>query len=256
MRVAALVYGAFAYLVFFGVFVYQIGFVGNLGTPTALDGEPHSSLGFALAVDLLLILAFGLQHSVMARPGFKRAWTRLVPEPVERSTYVLVSALVLAAVLAFWQPIAGTVWELQASWARALAWTLFASGWVLVFVSTHLIDHWDLFGLRQVWLYFRGRDYTPPRFASPWLYRQIRHPLYAGFLMAFWATPHMTAGHLLFALGMTAYVLVAIQLEERDLLAEHGESYARFRAQVPMLIPGLRVGTRAGSETQAESMRR
>jgi len=207
--------------------------------PATLDGEPTVPTGTAIAVDLLLLGLFAVQHSVMARPGFKRLWTRIVPAEAERSTYVLFSSLALIALFAFWQPLGGIIWQVENPVGRALLHAGFALGWLTVLVSTFLINHFDLFGLRQVWLCLLGRPYTPLRFGTPWLYRHVRHPLYVGWLMAFWITPTMTVTHLLFALVTTAYILVAIRLEERDLMDHHPE-YAQYRRRVPMLIPRFR----------------
>jgi methanethiol S-methyltransferase len=238
-RVVAFVYGAACYGIFFGTFLYAIGFIGNFLVPTTLDGTPRMPIGPALLINTLLLGAFAIQHSVMARPGFKRWWTRIVPRPVERSTYVLFSSLLLIALFAWWQPIGGVVWNVQDETGRAVLYGLFAFGWALVLVSTFLINHFDLFGLRQVWLYLRGKEYTPLRFKTPVAYRVVRHPLYLGWLFAFWATPTMTLAHLLFAALTTAYILIAIQLEERDLVRAHPE-YESYRQRVPMLLPRLR----------------
>jgi len=238
-RIAIFAYGVVCYAVFFATFLYALGFVGNLVVPKSIDAEPTSSLGLALAVDALLLALFAVQHSVMARPAFKRWWTRIVPEPAERSTYVLFSSLALIVLFAFWQPIGGVVWSIEHPAGRAVAYALFAFGWGLVLVSTFLINHFDLFGLRQVWLHLRGKPYTPVAFTMPGPYRMVRHPLYVGWLFAFWATPVMTVAHLVFALLTTAYILIAIQLEERDLLSGHGEAYAEYRRRVPMIVPRL-----------------
>ncbi len=249
-RVLALTYGVLAYALFLAVFVYACGFVGNLGTPTALDGPAEGSPLTALAVDLGLLALFALQHSVMARPAFKRWWTRFVPEPVERSTYVLFSSLALAVLFWLWRPIGGVVWNVEDPVARAVAYAAFASGWLLVLASTCLINQFDLFGLRQVWLYFRGLPRKPLAFRTPGPYRLVRHPLYVGWLVAFWATPTMTAAHLVFAVVMTAYILVAIVFEERDLVAAHPE-YAEYRRRVPMLLPRPRFVRRRGPTTNS-----
>lgn len=238
-RYLAFAYGVVAYAAFLATFVYAIGFIGNFAVPTTLDGPAAGPLGVALAVNLGLLTVFALQHSVMARPAFKRWWTKVVPEPVERSTYVLLSSLALIALFAFWQPMGGVVWDIQNPLGRAVLYALFGLGWVIVLVSTFLINHFDLFGMRQVWLYLKGRPYTPLRFQTPWLYRYVRHPLYVGWFLAFWATPTMTVAHLLFAVVTAAYILVAIQLEERDLITHHGDDYANYRKRVPMLIPRL-----------------
>jgi len=238
-RIAVFVYGVISYAVFFCTFLYAIGFVGGFLVPTTLDGQPMVGLWQALAIDALLLGLFAVQHSVMARPAFKRWWTRIVPPAAERSTYVLFSSLALIALFAHWQPIGGLVWDVQDPVGRAVLYALFAFGWLLVLTTTFLIDHFDLFGLRQVWLHLRGKQYTAPRFVMPGPYRIVRHPLYVGWLFAFWATPTMTAAHLVFAVATTAYILIAIQLEERDLIDAHGRDYAEYRKRVPMLIPRL-----------------
>jgi len=237
-RALVLACGVTSYALFLLTFLYAIGFVGGIGVPTSLDGAPRSPLGMALMVNLGLLALFAVQHSVMARPAFKRAWTKIVPPAMERSTYVLLSNLALILLFWKWQPMGGTVWNFTDSTARVWLFGLSLCGWMLVLVSTFLINHFDLFGLRQVWAHFRGRDCEPLRFVVPGPYRMVRHPLYVGFILAFWATPTMSAAHLLFAVMTTAYILVAIQLEERDLVAEHGASYKDYRRRVPMLIPG------------------
>lgn len=239
-RLTILTYGVVSYALFFATFVYAIGFVGNFLAPTSLDGEPAVPLGAALLINLTLLGAFAIQHSVMARPAFKRWWTRIVPKPAERSTYNLFSSLLLIALFALWEPMGGTVWNVGNPAGRAVLYGLFGMGWMIVLLSTFLFNHFDLFGLRQVWLYFRGREYTPLKFDTPWLYRHVRHPLYVGWLLAFWATPTMSVAHLVFALATTGYILIAIQLEERDLIGEHGRKYQDYRREVPMLIPGTR----------------
>ncbi len=236
-RVAFLVYGVACYLLFLGTFLYAIGFIGGFGVPRPLDGVPTSPIGTAVAIDAALLGLFAVQHSVMARRWFKERWTRLVPWPVERSTYVLFSSLALLALFWGWQPLGGSVWSIGDRTGRLALYSLFAFGWGLVLVCTFLINHFDLFGLRQVWLFATGRPYTMLRFATPGPYRLVRHPLYVGWFFAFWMTPTMTLSHLLFAMTTTAYILVAIQFEERDLLHEHGRAYADYRRRVPMLWP-------------------
>jgi protein-S-isoprenylcysteine O-methyltransferase Ste14 len=229
-------YGLIAYALFLLTYLYAIGFVGNFAVPRTIDGVPGMDLGPALLIDLGLLGLFAIQHSVMARPGFKRWWTRFVPEPIERSTYVLFSSVLLLALFALWQPLGGVVWSITNPVGYWALYGLFALGWLIVLISTWLINHFDLFGLRQVTLYLQGKPYTPLKFGTPWLYRYVRHPLYVGWFLAFWATPSMTVTHLLFAVMTTAYILIAIRLEERDLLKAHSE-YAAYRKRVPMLIP-------------------
>jgi protein-S-isoprenylcysteine O-methyltransferase Ste14 len=233
------VYGCFAYVLFLATFLYAIAFVGGLGTPTALDGPATTPFGTALAVDTALLGVFAVQHSVMARRWFKRWWTQVVPWAIERSTYVLCASLALDLLFWQWRPLGGTVWAIEQPAARALLWVVFAYGWLQVLLMTFYINHFDLFGLRQVWLHLRGRQYTRVGFAMPAPYRIVRHPLYLGFLLAFWAAPTMTAAHLVFALATTAYIVLAIQFEERDLTHEHGASYSTYRSSVPMLIPSM-----------------
>jgi protein-S-isoprenylcysteine O-methyltransferase Ste14 len=235
-RFPVLIYGVACYAVFLAVFLYAIGFIGNFLVPKAIDSPRDVGFGTALAVNLALLALFAVQHSVMARPGFKRWWTRFVPQAAERSTYVLFSSLALVALFAFWQPMGGTVWSFSTPAAVKAMYVAYAAGWALLLYSTFLINHFDLFGLRQVWLFATGRPYTSLRFQTPWLYRQVRHPLYVGWLLIFWATPDMTVAHLVFAVMTTAYILVAIRFEERDLVAMHPE-YAEYRRRVPMLLP-------------------
>jgi protein-S-isoprenylcysteine O-methyltransferase Ste14 len=243
-RVTIFLYGLVCYAVFFATFLYAIGFIGNIQVaglvPRTLDGQPAMGFGMALLVDLGLLTLFALQHSVMARPFFKRWLTRVVPESAERSTYVLASSLALIALFIFWQPLGGQVWNVSDPTARGVIWGVFAFGWLLVLVATFLINHFDLFGLRQTWLQLVGRPYTHLPFGTPALYRYVRHPLYVGWFFAFWATPTMTMSHLVFAIATTGYILVAIQFEERDLINHLGQAYRDYRERVPMLIPFTR----------------
>lgn len=236
-RIMFFVYGSLSYLLFLGTFLYAIAFIGNFGVPRTLDGALSGSLGVAFAIDAGLLTLFAIQHSVMARKWFKDWWTRIVPKPIERSTYVLFSSVALILLFWQWRPLGGVVWSVEDPVGRFVLRGLFAFGWGLVLVSTFLINHFDLFGMRQVWLYLKGRPYTTLTFGTPGPYRLVRHPLYVGWLFAFWMTPTMTLAHLLFSIATTAYILIAIQLEERDLVREHGDSYEAYRRSVPMLIP-------------------
>lgn len=236
MKTLKLLYGLLAYLLFLITILYAIGFVGNLIVPKSIDSGRTVSLTQALLVDAALLLLFALQHSGMARPAFKRWLGRRLPTSIERSTYVLASSAALLLLFAAWQPLGGVVWDLSHPMARTGLTVLYFTGWALVFASTFYINHFDLFGLRQSLLAFRGRPYTPVHFVTPLPYRYTRHPLYLGFLIAFWSAPTMTWSHLLFSIATTGYILVAIQLEERDLVAAHPE-YADYRRSVPMLIP-------------------
>jgi protein-S-isoprenylcysteine O-methyltransferase Ste14 len=238
-RAASLIYGAVCYLIFLGSVLYAIAFVGNVIVSKTVDAGPQVPLSEALVVNLLLLGLFAVQHSVMARPAFKRWWTKLVPAHVERSTYVLVSSLLLLLLFWQWRPMPEVVWQAHSSLVTAACWILFAAGWLVVLISTFLIDHFDLFGLRQVYLYARGRPYLPPPFRAPALYRLVRHPIMLGFLIAFWASPTMTWGHLLFAGMTTAYIVVGIWFEERDLRHTFGPAYAEYQQQVGMLMPWI-----------------
>lgn len=247
-RTSQFVYGVACYAVFLATFLYAIAFVGGFLVPTRLDAPAGPTpIAQAILIDALLLLVFAVQHSVMARPWFKRRWTRIVPPAVERSTFVLAASLALALVFWQWRPIGITIWSVEDPVARALLWMLFAAGWGTVLATTFLINHFDLFGLRQVWLALRGEAYTPVAFRTPLPYRHVRHPLYLGFILAFWATPHMTLAHLLFALLTTGYILVAIRFEEHDLVAQHGARYEHYRRTVPMLVPGWRRSTRTSA---------
>ncbi len=229
-------YGIVAYPFFFTVFLYLIAFVGNLLVPKTVDSGPTGPMWLALIVDLGLIALFGIQHSIMARQGFKRWWTRIVPKAAERSTFVIVGSSMLVLMFLFWRPMPDVVWELDGA-AGALMMAASALGWLIVLASTFLIDHFDLFGLRQVYLHLRSRDYTPLPFATRYLYRFVRHPLYLGFMIAFWFAPVMTVGHLVLAAGFTVYILIAVRLEEKDLVQFYGRTYLAYQDQVPMLVP-------------------
>jgi len=250
VRALVLGYGVVCYLIFLLAFLYAIGFVANLIVPKTIDSGSQVPLTEALAVDMLMLALFAIQHSVMARPGFKRLWTRLLPSPIERSTYVLLSSLLLALLFWQWRPLPEIIWEVQQPAAVNLLWVLCAAGWLMVLVSTFLIDHFDLFGLRQAYFFATGRSYSPPPFRNPFLYRIVRHPIMVGFIIAFWATPLMTRGHLLFAVLTTAYILIAIQLEERDLRAAFGGTYEEYRQRVSMIVPWIKTGRRQDASSQ------
>jgi methanethiol S-methyltransferase len=238
-RIAIFLYGVVAYLAFLATFLYAIGFVAGAGVPKTIDSGAAAPLGEALLVDLLLLGLFAVQHSGMARPGFKRWWTRIVPQPMERSTYVLLSSLVLMLLFWQWRPLPSMVWSVENGVGRALLWGLQGLGWLTVLVSTFMISHFHLFGLKQVGDHAQRREPGAPRFQTPGLYRHLRHPIMLGFLIAFWATPAMSLGHLLFAVATTGYILIALQLEERDLVGFFGDRYRAYREQVPMLLPRL-----------------
>jgi protein-S-isoprenylcysteine O-methyltransferase Ste14 len=237
-RLSVFVYGAVSYAIFFGTFLYAAAFVGNLGVPTALDGAPIGPVGTALLINVALLGLFAVQHSVMARPAFKRWWTRIVPESIERSTFVLAATAALALLLWQWRPIADPViWTVENRVAVVTLHAVFWLGWAVLLTATFLINHFELFGLRQVFARMLGRTIPASEFRTPFLYRHVRHPIYLGFLLGFWATPHMTAGHLLFAVATTGYILIGIYFEERDLIAQFGDRYRRYREQVGMLLP-------------------
>ena len=234
------VFGLFCHVLFFPVFAYMAGFVGNFIVPKSIDAPAVAGpVWVAVVIDLILLAAFTVPHSVMARPGFKRWWTGIVPAPIERSVYVLVSCLLMIALLAFWRPIDRVIFDIANPLGRVGMWTLFVTGWLLVPAASLMINHFDLFGTRQVWLHLQQKAYTHLPFHTPLAYKLVRHPLYVGWITAFWATPTMTAGHLFFAVFLTTYMLVAIQFEERDLVDHFGEKYTNYRNRVGGLIPRL-----------------
>jgi protein-S-isoprenylcysteine O-methyltransferase Ste14 len=237
-----LMFGLLAYCVFFATFLYLIGFVADVAwLPRTVD-HPAGTAAWQAAggIDIALIALFGVQHSVMARAGFKATWTRIVPEPIERSTYVLFASIALIVLFLFWQPLAGDVWDVRGTPAEPILWALFGCGWLIVLLSTFLINHFELFGLSQVWNHMRSARPVAPVFRQPFFYKLVRHPLYSGFFIAFWATPHMSVGHALLAAGMSVYMLVAIVYEERDLVRLFGEDYEAYRLRVGKLTPRLR----------------
>jgi len=245
-------YAVAVYAVFVVVTGYAIGFFADAGVPKGIDQGPRSPWPLAVAIDLLLLLLFAAQHTVMARPWFKRRWTRLVPVPAERATFVLCASLLLALLFWQWRPVGGTVWHLSGPAAGVLL-GVYAAGWVLAVGSTFIIDHFDLFGVRQAYLHARGATYRPPPFTQRGLYRYIRHPLMAGFVIIFWAAPGMTLGHLLFAAAATGYIGVGITFEERDLRRDLGEPYRAYRRRVPALIPALGPRSRRSTTSQGEN---
>jgi len=252
-RALALVYGIVCYVMFLVVFLYAIAFVGDFLVPRTIDaGGPATATGPALLVNLALLGLFGLQHSGMARPGFKRWWTNVVPEPIERSTYVLLSNLALVLLYWQWRPMPGVVWHVESPWMRALLWGLFGLGWLIVLVATFIINHAHLFGVQQVYRFLRGKELADPEFQVKGLYHYVRHPINLGFLLAFWSTPDMTVGHLLFALVTTGYIFVAMVLEERDLVAHFGERYRAYQRRVPRILPRIKASEGINDPTVRE----
>lgn len=233
------VYGSLCYVAFQLAYLYLVGFLANLYVPKGVDGGIGAPSMLAVPFDLALIALFGVQHSVMARAGYKKWWARVVPAPLERSTYVLATSLTLAAIYWLWQPLPQTLWQVEHPVARGIAWVLFAIGNLIVLSSTFMVDHFDLFGLRQVHAHWHGRPYVAPQFRVAWLYRAVRHPLYLGFLILLWSTPDMSFGHFLFAAGMSTYILIGVRFEERDLARSFGEPYACYRESTPMIVPRL-----------------
>jgi protein-S-isoprenylcysteine O-methyltransferase Ste14 len=239
-KIVFLFYGLMSYLAFLGAILYAIGFVGNLPVPKTIDGEPKTTLFSAILVNACLVLLFALQHSIMARPAFKRWLTSYIPKPIERSTYVLLSSACLLLMMWQWQPIGTIVWKVKNDAVQVILFILYLSGWGIVFISTFLISHFDLFGLRQVWLYFTGKPYKQLPFGQPLFYRLVRHPLYLGFILAFWSASTMTVAHLLFALLTTVYIFIAIRLEEKDLVTVSGAEYGNYKSSSPMIISFLK----------------
>jgi len=241
-----------SYLLFFGSFLYLVGFTGNLfgeaasltgmaclaGLPS-IDAGPSATTGMAIVINVALIALFGIQHSVMARPRFKTWLTGFWPQSIERSLYVLATVVALALIYHFWRPITPLVWSAQADWLRMLLWVLFFAGWGILFIATCLLNHFELFGLRQAWADFRGKTVPEMKFRTPLFYKLVRHPIYTGILLAIWAIPDMSQGHLLFAVGMTIYILIGVRYEERDLIAHLGEQYVEYRKRVGAVIPGF-----------------
>jgi protein-S-isoprenylcysteine O-methyltransferase Ste14 len=236
-RICCFVYGVTCHGLFLATFAAMAGFVGNLGLPKTIDSPSTMGMGAAVAINLGLMLLFGLQHSVMARPRFKALWTKIIPAPIERSTYVLASCVVVWALMLLWQPIDVTAWDVASQPGRGFLWGLFAAGWLMVPAVSLAINHFDLFGTRQVWLYLNRRQYKPLPFKLPLMYRHVRHPLYLGWALAFWATPTMTFGHMLFSGVLTLYMGLAAVLEERDLVAHFGRRYRDYQEETPMFVP-------------------
>jgi len=238
-KLFVLIYGVVAYLLFHATFLYLIGFIGNLFVPKGIDNGFVVAPYQAVIIDFLLIALFAAQHSIMARSWFKKAWVKIIPEVIERSTYVICTCIVLITMFYFWQPLDGIVWSVEQPYVVGMLWSLFGLGWAIVLVSSFLINHFDLFGLRQVWLYFRGKPYTDLPFRIPMLYKWVRHPLYFGLLLGFWAAPVMTVTRLFFAVTFTIYIVKAIGWEENDLVRIFGEKYRSYKRNVPMLIPSF-----------------
>jgi methanethiol S-methyltransferase len=246
-RILVAGYGLVAYAAFLAAIVYTVGFLANAVVPKGVDDGPESAAALAVAIDAALLGLFAVQHSVMARPWFKRWWTRFVPPSIERSTFVLVSSLLVGLLLWQWRPLPDAVWSVETGWLCALLWTVYLGGWAVLVISTFLLGHFDLFGLRQVLARARRRAYTEPGFGQPLFYRLVRHPLMTGFLIAFWATPDMSVGRLLFAGAASGYILVGVRFEERDLRRALGEQYERYAERLPRFFPRPRRAPRAAA---------
>ena len=240
-RLSALAYAVLCYLLFFGTFVYMVLFLGNFSglLPKTVNTGGGVTWIQALAINLSLIGLIGLQHSVMARKTFKKWWTQYISWPFERSTYVLFSSLAIILLLWFWQPITEPVWEVEAAWASLILNWGFWLGWLILFLSTYMIDHFSLFGLKQAWSYWKGEELQPPKFMEPGFYKYVRHPLMLGFIIAFWSVPRMTVGHLIFSAGMTAYIFIGVYFEEKSMIRRFGEKYEDYRQRVPKIFPGI-----------------
>jgi len=236
-RILSFIYGGAAYVLMFLTFLYLFAFLANIPVPKSIDSGTSVPFALAFAINAGLIILFGLPHTVMARPGFKRWWTQIVPKPIERSTYVLVSTLLLILLFWQWRPMTEVVWQADAAWAQTAIWGLYVLGIVVLFASTFVIDHFDLFGLRQITLNLLNKPYKVLGFKVTYFYKFVRHPLYVGWFLIFWATPQMSVGHLLFAIGMSGYILIAVRYEERDLVTFHGQDYINYQKKVPMFVP-------------------
>ncbi|MDH3892774.1 MAG: isoprenylcysteine carboxylmethyltransferase family protein [candidate division Zixibacteria bacterium] len=254
-RVLAFLYSMICYMLFLGTFLYAVGFVGNLFVPKSIDSGPSTGLGLALLINALLLAAFAIQHTIMARPGFKKLWTKIVPKSVERSTFVLFTNCILILMYWQWRPMSADIWVVESLVGKVALTALFGVGWLIVLLSTFMINHFDLFGLRQTWLPLIGKPLTPPHFQTTGFYKIVRHPIMFGFVVAFWATPHMTLGHLFFSIMTTGYILVGIWFEERDLIADLGENYLKYRREVSKLIPWFPKKSAEAKVTVGDSVR-